>query len=201
MWNLETVSSSINNAAESCWSWLILYWYRKAPREVKKTKVNVVKTWISSFNGVHLVFRWRTSASLCFLRCVEPRGFISLFNEWNVYSEQHPDPTSVYLVFSGWKFVLKLHPTEDHTAGCAAQGADYIAPCCLSHVSAILLKCRGTRHQACLRVVLFIVFSGWILQYHRYELTQGSSGHPDTRSSVSRRRGETQDASTNDWNS
>lgn len=60
-------------------------------------------------------------------------------NETLILSEW-PDSTSIFLVFSGWKFVLKLHPTEDHTAGCAAPGAGYDAPCCLADVSAIFVE-------------------------------------------------------------
>lgn len=129
---------------------------KSSPRGLK-TKVNV-KTWISSFYGVHLVFRWRTSASLCFLRFVEPRRFIYFINEWKVYSEQAA--WSNFDICGIFRLEICSQTTSHRRSRSWMRCSGYGLCRPLLFVRRVRHLCWG--HQTCL-TLLFIVFLGRVV--------------------------------------
>lgn len=95
--------------------------------------------WLSSFTNVCFnrsvllvfVYRWKTSASHCTMRSVQPL----IIHRPTVYKEHAhlhsvtsaaSDLTFLLVSFPGWEPVLQLHSTEDPSAGCSAQGQHLI---------------------------------------------------------------------------
>lgn len=106
---------------------MVLWKRRKVPK--RKWTHTVVRTWISSTNGVHLVLQVENFRQSLYKEvCPEPH----LFNCLNVHSKAavwHSSDLS-----SGWGFVLPPHPVEDHAAGCSAQGQQVFMVTCKTNV-------------------------------------------------------------------